>query len=306
MEKHTTSSLMLIRPARFFYNAQTAVNNAFQDADSNQQEVAKKAAQEFENLLHTLQANGVNAFAVDDTPEPETPDSIFPNNWISTHSDGRIVLFPMFAENRRLERKASVLSFLNNHFAITGTIDFTGFENAGMFLEGTGSMVFDRINKIAYACLSPRTSLDLLNKFCDALGYAAVWFDAVDEKGQAIYHTNVMMAVGTEYAVVCLDAVKDGLQKETLVSKLQQTNKTIVPISFQQMNSFAGNMLQVESKKGEKLLVMSTQAHEALDENQIEQLAQFNKLIHSDIGTIEKNGGGSVRCMLAEIHLPAK
>ncbi len=305
-DKQTTSHIMLIRPARFVYNSETAVNNAFQQADTDQEKVAQKAAAEFQGLLQTLLQNGVQAFAINDTPVPATPDSIFPNNWISTHADGSVFLYPMFAANRRLERKPSVLEMLRMQYHVDAIHDLSIFEEQDTFLEGTGSMVLDREHKIAYACLSPRTDKKLLQTFCEEAGYTAVAFDAVDETGKAIYHTNVMMAVGHKYVVICLDSVPDGEAKDELIKAIASTGKALIPISFHQMNHFAGNMLQVENKSNEKILLMSSQAYESLTAEQIETLQQYNRIVHSDISTIEKNGGGSVRCMLAEIHLVKK
>ena len=305
-EKQTTCHILMIRPARFIYNAETAVNNSFQDADTNQDNVAQKASEEFENLVSTLKVNGINAMAIDDTAEPETPDSIFPNNWISTHGNGDIFLYPMFAENRRLERKKTVTDLIEKKFQVKQYHNLSHFESENIFLEGTGSMVLDRENKFAYACLSPRTDRKLLDIFCSEAGYESMVFDALDINDQPIYHTNVMMAVADQYVVICLDSVKSKEQRLMLETSFEKSNKTIIPISHDQMNHFAGNMLQVENMTGEKILLMSSQAFHSLTEPQINTLQSFNTIVHSDISTIEKNGGGSVRCMLAEIHLNQK
>ena len=303
MENQTTNHLLMIRPARFGYNAQTAVNNAFQSADANQELVHQKALVEFDTFVSKLSDEGVDVTVVQDTAEPHTPDSIFPNNWISFHADGIIMFYPMYAANRRLERKQGVIDIIRNKFRITGELDYSYTEADNIFLEGTGSMVLDRENKIAYACLSPRTDAGLFERWCSENGYRAIVFDALDEKGTAIYHTNVLMAVADRYVVICLDAIPDAYQKDLVISTIEQSGKTIVPISFDQMNHFAGNMLQVENEKNEKIMVMSAQAWNSLTEEQQHVLESFNKVLYSDLQTIESNGGGSARCMMAEVHL---
>lgn len=296
----------MIRPVSFVYNEQTAVNNAFQSATADETAVQEKALSEFDAFVNMLRDNGVQVTVVQDTEEPHTPDSIFPNNWISFHSDGTVVLYPMFAENRRAERKPHVLNEIGKNFSIEATIDLTSFEKENVFLEGTGSMVLDRDNSIAYACLSPRTDEQVLGEFCRKLGYTPVSFTATDGNGQAIYHTNVMMCIADRYAVVCLESIASPTEQQKVEETIQRTGKTIIAITLKQMNHFAGNMLQVENASGEKLLVMSTQAYESLDEEQIESLTSFNRIIHSPINTIETNGGGSARCMMAEIYLGVK
>jgi hypothetical protein len=304
MEKQTTNQLLMIRPVRFGYNAETAVNNAFQVAGANQEAVQQEAIEEFDQFVQKLRTAGVNVTVVQDTPNPHTPDSIFPNNWISFHADGRIVLYPMYAVNRRLERKQHVLDQVRRKFRVTGQLDYSPSEEQNLFLEGTGSMVLDRENKIAYACLSPRTDAGLLQQWCSETCYTVVAFDAVDEKGTAIYHTNVLMAVADRYVVICLDAIPDPSEKDLVIRSIGESGKAIVPISFHQMNHFAGNMLQVHNDKGEKILVMSQQAWEALLPGQQALLLSFNQVLYSNLKTIETNGGGSARCMMAEVHLP--
>lgn len=296
----------MIRPVSFLYNEQTAVNNAFQSATADETAVQEKALAEFDAFVNMLRDNGVQVTVVQDTEEPHTPDSIFPNNWVSFHSDGTVVLYPMFAENRRAERKPHVLNEIGKKFSIEGTIDLTGFEKENVFLEGTGSMVLDRDHRIAYACLSPRTDEQVLEEFCRQLDYTPVFFTATDGNGQAIYHTNVMMCIADRYAVVCLESIASPTEQQKVEEAIQRTGKTIIAITLKQMNHFAGNMLQVENASGEKLLVMSTQAYESLDEEQIGSLTAFNRIIHSPINTIETNGGGSARCMMAEIFLGVK
>jgi hypothetical protein len=241
---------------------------------------------------------------VEDTPEPHTPDSLFPNNWISFHSNGTIVLYPMFAENRRLERKPTVLAAIKNKFLIQQTEDMSVYENKQLYLEGTGSMVLDRDNRLAYACLSPRTNRQVLEDFCTRMNYTPVVFNSMDEKSQPIYHTNVMMCVADRYVVICLESIPDEKEKNNVIEKIKGSGKSIISIRLSQMNHFAGNMLQIENSSGEKILVMSSQAYESLSPDQINELSGFNTILHSSLHTIESNGGGSARCMMAEIHLP--
>jgi hypothetical protein len=300
-----TSHILMIRPNHFDFNIETAVNNSFQ-VNSGDQSVPQKALQEFDLFVSVLENYGIDVTVVQDTAEPYTPDSIFPNNWISFHSDGTICLFPMFAENRRKERKPSVLKKIASKFNLLNTVDFTEQEERERYLEGTGSMVLDREYKMAYACLSVRTDENVLQQFCDEMGYVPIVFEALDEQGFPIYHTNVMMCVADRYAVVCLDSIPNEAEKENLVAAILATFKIIIPISLDQMNHFAGNMLQVENNLGTKYLVMSTQAFQSLTNDQIAQITSFNEIIHSDIQTIETNGGGSARCMMAEVFLPLK
>lgn len=300
-----TNHLLMIKPVRFTFNEQTAVNNAFQqnEADSS---VAIKAANEFNHFAEKLIQHGIDVTIVEDTPEPHTPDSIFPNNWISFHTNGTIVLYPMFAPNRRLERKPDVLNAISKKFSIQHQIDLSYLEDQNQFLEGTGSMVLDREHKIAYACLSPRTDEYALKIFSEKMDYSILQFHANDKNNMPVYHTNVMMCVADRYVVICLDSITNKDERKKVEEVIQQSGKQIIPISFEQMEHFAGNMLQVINEKGNKFLVMSTQAYESLNNEQIQQLTSFNTIIHSNINTIEKNGGGSARCMLAEVFLPLK
>lgn len=296
----TTSQILMIRPVDFKFNAQTAVNNKFQQA-SAQSDVQTQALKEFDGFVSLLRNNGVEVTVVDDTLQPETPDSIFPNNWVSFHSGGQVFLYPMFSENRRLERREDILATLGKDYQINNITDLSGYEAERIYLEGTGSMVLDRDNKIAYACLSLRTDQKVLEDFCAQSGYTAVTFDATDASGFPIYHTNVMMCIGNRFAVVCLESVSNAGEKTKLVQSL--SGKEIIEISLDQMNHFAGNMLQVQNKNGDPLLVMSEQAYLSLEPEQITALEQYSRLIYAPLYTIEKNGGGSARCMLAEIHL---
>jgi hypothetical protein len=299
----TTSHILMIRPVSFGYNAETAVNNAFQ-VQSNEANVQQKARQEFDDFVTILQNNGVDVTVVEDTALPHTPDSIFPNNWVSFHNDGTLLLYPMYAVNRRAERKEHVLEKIRGKFAIKKKIDLSNYEEKDIFLEGTGSMVLDRDNRIAYACISPRTDKDVLADFCRQMNYKPVAFAATDGNGQAIYHTNVLMCVADSYVVICLESIADPEQHKLVSETIIDSNKRIIPITLHQMNHFAGNMLQVENKNGEKLLVMSSQAYESLTTEQLQELIRYNRVIHSPLTTIETNGGGSARCMMAEVHLP--
>lgn len=292
----------MIRPVNFMFNEQTAVNNTFQIA-GNDADIQERAQQEFDGLVATLKEKGIDVSVINDTPEPHTPDSIFPNNWISFHGNGSIVLYPMYAENRRLERKPNVLDQIRKKFSIDKTIDFTSFEKQHKYLEGTGSMVLDRDNRVAYACISPRTDKDLLQKFCDKMNYRAVPFHARDKNGKAIYHTNVMMCVADRFVVICLESISDSKEKATVVQTIENSSKEIIPINLEQMNHFAGNMLQVKNADGQHFLVMSSQAFHSLRKEQLKKLEQYNEIIHAPLDSIEKNGGGSARCMIAEVFM---
>lgn len=295
----------MIRPVRFGYNPETAVNNAFQQAPNEEAAVIQqKALVEFDGFVDLLRKNGVDVTVVQDTDTPHTPDSIFPNNWVSFHADGSIYLYPMFALNRRQERKPTVLEAIGKKFEVKTKHDLTGYENESGFLEGTGSMVLDRENKIAYACLSERTHPEVLQSFCEISGYRPVAFYALDQEGKPIYHTNVMMCVADKYVVICLDALPDPTEKELVRSVILASGKEIMEIDLNQMNHFAGNMLQIANQDGEKLLVMSSQAFHSLHPAQVEKLSSYNRILHAPLDSIEANGGGSARCMMAEIHNP--
>jgi len=300
----STSNILMIRPVSFGFNEQTAESNAFQNRDANQQTVQDKALAEFDHFVKTLEHAGVQVTVVNDTPQPHTPDSIFPNNWVSFHDDGTIFLYPMQAENRRLERREDIITDLEDKFKVGHVIDLSRFEADNRFLEGTGSMVLDRENKIAYACLSPRTDKQVLDLFCDQAGYKAISFDAADEHGKAIYHTNVLMCVGSKFAVICADSIPNPHERIVVLESLKSNQKEVITITFDQMNHFAGNMLEVKNKIGETLIVMSKNAFNALDGEQKTILEKYGKLVYADINTIETNGGGSARCMMAEVHLP--
>jgi hypothetical protein len=309
MRSQATSHILMIRPVRFGFNEETAATNAFQDLEHAAQtrDVAQEdALREFDEMVRQLRAAGVDVIVVEDTPEPYTPDSIFPNNWISFHNNGTVILYPMQAENRRLERRRDILDLLEERFYVNRLVDLSAFEGEGKFLEGTGSMVLDRKFKVAYACLSPRTSEEGLDAFALQMNYEIVKFSAVDGSGKAIYHTNVLMCIGDMFAVVCLAAIPDPDERLMVRSTLELSGRQIIEITLDQMAHFAGNMLEVKTKKGGKLIVMSTQAYQSLTHRQIDALDDFGTLLHFDLAMIEGNGGGSARCMMAEVHLPER
>ena len=301
----STNHILMIRPVDFKFNEQTAGNNKFQEA-STQDNVQAEALKEFDGFVNLLRKNDVDVTVVDDTLSPEKPDSIFPNNWVSFHEDGSVYLYPMFSENRRLERRKDILEGLKNKFEVNHVSDLSFYEQQHLFLEGTGSMVLDRPNKIAYACLSVRTDEEVLNNFCMLTSYEPVAFQAIDAERFPIYHTNVMMCIADQFAVICLESIPNVDEKEKVALSLIDSGKKIIEITLAQMNRFAGNMLQVKNAQGENLLVMSEQAYLCLTPEQVATLEQFNKIIYAPLYTIEKNGGGSARCMLAEVHLPQK
>jgi len=300
------STVLMIRPVRFGFNAQTAGTNAFQQQGIDQRNVQQEALKEFDALVAVLRDNGVEVIVIDDTPEPHTPDSIFPNNWVSFHEDGQVFLYPMQAENRRLERREDIIRELEDEFEIDHIEDLSHFELKEKFLEGTGSMVLDRENKIAYACISPRTNPVVLGEFCEESGYSSIMFHAFDEQGKAIYHTNVLMCMGEKFVVICLDSVTDEEERALLIDTFNITGKEIVDITLAQMNAFAGNMLELKNDQGEHLLVMSASAYQSLSREQVNHLEKYCKLVYADLNAIETNGGGSARCMIAEVNLPLR
>jgi len=296
----TTSKVLMVRPARFAFNEETAHNNYFQqNLGSEAEAVAENALAEFDSFVKLLRAKDVDVTIVQDSADPWTPDSIFPNNWFSSHISGELVLYPMFASNRRLERKQAVIDLLLRKMDHRKIIDLTQWEEKNEFLEGTGSMIFDRDKRIAYCCRSQRTSEKVLSDFCAKMSYDAVVFDAFDINNQPIYHTNVMMEVGTQVAVICLEAIKNDRQK--VISKLKSTGKIIVEISLEQVANFTGNMIEIKSRSGHPLMVMSTSARESLTPTQENIISTYNQIVSSELKTIETNGGGSARCMIAEI-----
>lgn len=306
-----TDTILMVRPAQFRMNEQTVVNNFFQeDLEMTQDAVTKKAQEEFDTFVQTLRGVGIHVIVFQDDLVSDTPDAVFPNNWISTHGDGTVAVYPMFAENRRLERREEVLELLDSEgFEIDEVVDFTSFEEDEQYLEGTGSVILDRTNEKAYCALSDRADEDLFIYFCEEMEYTPVWFTAyqrVDGKRKPIYHTNVMMCIGIDFAVICLDSIDDKKERKNVVKHLREDGKEIIEISEDQLYQFAGNMLQVKNKKGETYLVMSATAHKSLTAEQQSKLARYTTILSSDLNTIETCGGGSARCMMAEVFLPKK
>ena len=307
-ESQLANGVLMIRPQRFVSNPETAASNRFQGktaATADEQQAA--ALRQFESLATALRENGIDVVTVDDTAEPHTPDSIFPNNWVSFHADGRVVLYPMEAENRRTERRSDIIEYLDDElgYHVSEVVDLSGHEDHGHYLEGTGSMVLDRRNRVAYACLSSRTHLDALGDFAQRMGYDVVAFDAVDRNGVPIYHTNVLMNVGEEVAVICDAAISRDEQREAVLGRLKATGHEIVSLDFDQLEAFAGNMLELRNSAGERVVAMSQRAYDSLSDRQRSILEGNGKVVAAAIDDIEDSAGGSVRCMLAEIHLPA-
>ncbi|WP_333661637.1 citrulline utilization hydrolase CtlX [Chishuiella changwenlii] len=306
--KQYTSTILMVEPTAFYYNPETAVNNYFQtETSASQEEIQQQALEEFNGMVSALRSKGVNVITIKDTLTPHTPDSIFPNNWISFHSDGNVVLYPMFAKNRRDERREEdVLGLLEEKgFLINDVIDFTSAEEDDIFLEGTGSIILDRENELAFACISQRTDEELLIEFCEELEYTPVVFTAnqtVDGQRKPIYHTNVMMCIADKYAIVCLDSIDDKKEKKNVCEYLLESGKEIIPITEAQMHQFAGNMLQVGGL-GQSYLVMSQTAYNSLTEDQKSKIENYNPILPVKIDLIEKLGGGSARCMMAEVFL---
>lgn len=294
----------MVRPAAFAFNEQTAVSNVFQQAPEDLSGIREKALAEFDAAVQQLESAGVSVWVVEDTADPVKPDAVFPNNWISTHSDGTIVLYPMCTPNRRLERRADVVAALQAGYGVSRVIDLSAYEQQGRFLEGTGSIVFDHESRIAYACLSVRTDAGILDELCRQIGYRAFTFRAKDENGQDIYHTNVMMGIASAYAVVCLECIADPAEREQLVCLLEQSGKTIIAISQNQVKAFAGNVLSLQRTNGAPLLALSASAEAALEPEQKARLEQFTTLLPLAIPLIEAIGGGSVRCTIAQNFLP--
>lgn len=294
----------MVRPAHFAFNAETAFDNAFQHDDPQHEGVHRNALTEFDGYVEALRAAGVVVIVVDDTAEPHTPDSIFPNNWWSSHADGTLVLYPMRAPNRRKERAGSVLRELAQHGAWPRTVDLTAYERDGLFLEGTGSVVFDRGARRCYACRSPRTDTQVLAVLAQQIGYEVHLFDAVDRHGQPIYHTNVMMWVGTMLAGVCLESIRDVDMRRALLAELRATGRSVIELGQAQLNAFAGNMLELRDCNGLPVLAVSRTAWTALNEGQRALIVQHAKPVVVGLDTIERVGGGSARCMLAEIFAP--
>ena len=304
----TTDTVLMIEPAAFGFNAETAQNNYFQ-VNSENAETQNRALQEFNNFVEKLRSKGINVITMKDTLEPHTPDSIFPNNWISMHQDGTVVLYPMCAVNRRWERRNDILEILKRNFSVKEIIDLSAPENDGKFLEGTGSMIFDHDKKIAYGSVSLRLDEPLFREFCEKFGFEPVVFHSyqtANNERLPIYHTNVMMCVADQFVVICLDCIDDETERVKVVNAIVNSGKEIIEISEEQMQQFAGNMLQVQNSEGKKFLVMSQSAYQSLTPEQILNIEKYSEIIYSDLETIETNGGGSARCMLAEVFLEKK
>ena len=294
--------ILMVRPYQFYFNQQTAANNFFQ-SNINIENANELAIAEFDAMVEKLRAHQIKVNVIQDTKDPSTPDSIFPNNWVSTHEGGTLCLYPMFAQNRRAERKSTVIDFLESNYKIENTLDLTDLEKEGIFLEGTGSMVLDHQNKLAYGCLSERLDKNAFNEWCDKMQFKAIAFKAVDDKAQPIYHTNVMMCMGDQFVVICLESIPNEQEKQLVLESFKKSNKEVITISQDQLNHFAGNMLQVFDINEKPHLIMSEQAHTSLDPAQLKSLEKYNPLLPISIPTIEALGGGSTRCMMAEIYL---
>ncbi len=304
-----TNTILMIRPVSFRMNEQTAVNNYFmEEMDLKDKSINEKAQEEFDAFVTVLRSKGVNVIVVEDTKEPDTPDSIFPNNWVSFHTTGTVAVFPMFAENRRKERRDDIFDILEQHgFKINEIIDYTAAEQEGFFLEGTGSILKDRVNQKAYCALSERAHEELFIEFCEDFDCFPVIFNAnqtVNGERLPIYHTNVMMAMAENFTVICLDSIDDKNERKNVVQHLKKDGKEIIEITEEQMHHFAGNMLQVIGANDQRLMVMSSQAYHSLSTAQIKNIEKHCEIVHSSLDTIETCGGGSARCMMAEIFLP--
>lgn len=302
----STNEILMVRPASFGFNPETAESNAFQSSDLEMQSlsISIAALQEFDQMVQLLRKNDITVHVIEDTAIPLKPDAIFPNNWISFHTNGQIITYPMMALSRQKEVRSDVLSMALQDWSFNTILRLDARSRQGQYLEGTGSMILDRPNKIVYACLSPRTDAVLLQEWAKINHYLPFTFRAVDAGNKEIYHTNVIMALGDNFAIICLDCIPEINEKEQLLKLLVDSGKTIVPISLQQVLHFAGNMLQVMTNDGQKVLVMSEQAYQALEPDQIQVLAQFARLLPIPLWTIEKYGGGSARCMMAEVFKP--
>ena len=302
-----TSNILLVRPANFGFNPQTAESNAFQNSvDMPSNQIKKQVLKEFDTFAERLKDKGVNVMVVQDTDSPVKPDAIFPNNWGSFHADGTVILYPMATPNRQVEKRPEIIEQIRNNFHIKEIIDLSKYEKEGLALEGTGSIIFDHIHKIAYACLSPRTHPDLFVKLCNSIHYKPIAFTSTDKSGQEIYHTNVMMCLGEKFSVICLESIQDEKERHAIIHSLEQTGHQVIAISLEQVNHFAGNMLTLMTQENEEILVLSQSAYNILTKKQKTALENYCQLFPINIQTIEKIGGGSARCMISEIFLPPK
>ena len=304
-----TNNILMIRPVSFRMNEETAVNNFYQRElqDLSAAEIQQKALAEFDGFVHKLRAVGVNVIVIEDTKTPDTPDSIFPNNWISFHQDGTVALYPMFAKNRRLERREDILDIIEeNGFEIKNIVDYSSAEEENIFLEGTGSLLLDRVHRKAYCALSSRADEDLFIEFCEDFEYTPVMFHAyqsVNNKRELIYHTNVMMALTENLAIICLKVIDDKKERKNLIKQLKEDDKEIIDITQEQINNFVGNMLQVIGKDDMRYTIMSEAAYQCLSKDQIVRIEEYSSILSSKLDTIEACGGGSARCMMAEVFL---
>lgn len=303
----SATDILLINPANFAFNAETALSNAFQNHLNEKPEIIRQQAkQEFEAFAAVLKAKGIGVHVIEDTDRPIKPDAVFPNNWISFHADGKVIFYPMCTPNRRLERRVDIIECVGKTFEIGELVDLSHYEQKNQFLEGTGSIVFDHIHRKAYACKSVRTRPEPLTDLCEKLAYEPHIFHAADKNGKEIYHTNVMMCLAERFAVICLESITDPAEREIIAGLLHSTGHEIIEIDFGQMNRFAGNMLCLEKGNGEHLLVLSASAFSSLTARQKKALSRYAELLPLNIPTIETIGGGSVRCMIAEIFLKKK
>ena len=309
MKKQCANTLLMVRPANFGYNPETADNNVFQTNNDSLsiREIADRAMKEFDELLSRLKAASIEVVVIEDSVQPKKTDAVFPNNWFTTHDDGRIILYPMYSPNRRLERRTDIIDYLEESYEVSEVKSYTSHEDKGVILEGTGSMIIDRPNKIIYACLSQRTDQRLLDKLSAELGgYEVIGFVAVDDQDVPYYHTNVIMTLGDDLAIICLESIADPTERARVEEKLKSTGKVIVDISRSQVLKYCGNMLQVNNTNGEQYMVMSQSARDHLTPSQISQIESYVTILSSPIDIIEEYGGGSARCMLAELFLAPK
>ncbi len=309
MSRQVTDTVLMVRPQHFRFNEDTAEDNAFQEnpAELSELDIQKEVFEEFDNMVKILRRAGLEVLVFEEKQESHNPDSIFPNNWFSTHNDGSVVTYPMYAPSRRGERNEKVIDLLASQFQIEQRYSFEQYEEDDQFLEGTGSMIFDRQERVVYACLSERTHIQLLDKFCLLKNYEKVSFDALDQRGKPIYHTNVMMSIGSQMAIVGLETIADPSQRKFVLRRLNQSGKSVIEISQDQINQFAGNMLQLYSPKKDKhFLVMSETAQKSLTRPQLKRINDYATILQVPIPTIERVGGGSVRCMMAEVFLSRK
>lgn len=303
-----TDTILMVRPATFGFNTETAKDNVFQSNNFNNssEEISAKAIVEFDRLVNKLKDQGITVEVIEDDKDLKNPDAVFPNNWISFHHPNCVVTYPMFAKKRRGERRQSIIETIQQKYEIKSHLKFESFEEENKFLEGTGSMIFDRMNNIAYACKSVRTEETLLKEFCKTMNFEKVLFDAIDKNAVPIYHTNVMMCLAADFVIICLESISEDSQRNYLKQKLEATGKEIIDISLKQMGEFAGNMIQLKNSNSEKFLIMSSRAYQSLTQTQLKYIQAKTNIIHSDLTTIETYGGGSARCMIAEIFLNKK